>query len=644
MKCAAIIALGLLGSGCGRSGAHPADAGDDGPVDAPPAFGDPIAGLRAMPGNCSSDGWCWRFPTPNGNDYTHVFGTGADNIWLTGWATVLQWNGATWVQHHPPVVDGESEGEMAFTVTGTSPTNVFLIYETSLEHWDGSSWTILETLSLGGQPGYRNMWADPRGDVWVTYSTGMIKRWHDGVATSYDCACAPGAIWGTSATDIYITTLPAGVLRFDGTTFTQIYAGPEILSGFQGVPNDVWMSGGQSIQHWDGSTLSAVAIPDLASNAALTTMGYAQRNDVWWWASHAGQFVHWDGIAMTSTAVTMADGNAISCGALVDHTYWLAGAYGEVATMDTPFHVQRIIDGTFLWNDFNGIWGSADDDMYFAVGGELRHWDGTTLTTIPLETGTETMLVGLAGIRTQGVDELFVTAYKLAPGPITTWSIFHFDGTTWTKTVVGSGPAGTPIDAPWKIFILGPGEAMAVGLNGYAGYFASGTWQQITTNTTQELTGVFGPDPDHVWVSGLAGTVLRWDRANPTVLTQAPDVVTTADLGPISGSPGDTWIASAATGTMWHNAGSGWTEIADTYLGNGVHLGAVSSGDYNGGLIFSDAMHGWVASEVQNHTFRWNGSTWTYNDLGATRGMPRIIQPAGSKLWAGGNSGVIFHP
>lgn len=48
-----------------------------------------------------------------------------------------------------------------------------------------------------------------------------------------------------------------------------------------------------------------------------------------------------------------------------------------------------------------------------------------------------------------------------------------------------------------------------------------------------DLAGVWGPDPEHVWITGSAGTLLSWSSSNPGVAAPDPTLTTTADLGAI---------------------------------------------------------------------------------------------------------------
>src|SRR5262249_11191899 len=151
------------------------DAGTS--IDAGPP--DPFTALRALPGQCSVDRWCWKWPTPHGNDYIRVFSTAPDDIWLTArQGTVMQWDGSRWIFHHPPALTGQPPLEFPMAIGGNGASDMWLVYGTALEHFDGQAWTVRDQLPTGGNPNYNNIWASPEGDVWVTISNGSVKRWH----------------------------------------------------------------------------------------------------------------------------------------------------------------------------------------------------------------------------------------------------------------------------------------------------------------------------------------------------------------------------------------------------------------------------------------------------------------------------------
>lgn len=583
-------------------GSAPGDAPsvDAGPVDAP--FGDPLAALAALPGMCSLDDWCWRWPTPHGNDYVRVFSTGSDNIWLTAWGTVMQWNGHAWTYHHPPVLPEQSRAQFPMSIGGSSPTNMWLVYGTTVQQWDGATWTIRDSLPLNGNPNYNNVWVAPdTGDAFVTISNGQLKRWHDGkIEIDSPCGCFLGAIWGTSSTDVFITTLGAGIIHYDGKTFTQADVGPSIMGAYSGVLNDVWVGGSGHMAHWDGDRWSPVAMPpEIATlNMWVSTAGWLASDDVWWYVSAGANkgFLHWDGTSLGYTAQARAvddDDPQFNSVAILDDRWWLVGTSGAVYTRTGPTKISPIVHpGTGL----QYLWGAADNDMYVYAHGQLRHWDGTALTA---------MAIPSVGTVAEGINPLFNLVAEQG---------------------AGFGP----------IFSMHPGEALLVGVGPAASeafHYLNGQWTAVTTPTTSQLTGVWGPDPDHLWITGLNGTILRWDRAMPNVLTPEPGITTAEALGPIHGAEGITWIASAGTSTMWRNAGSGWTEIP-----------APSPSTWWGGLFVTSPTDIVTSATCCTDTRRWNGTEWLREDNASTYGMYRLFRPPGGSMFAGSFlNGMVSH-
>ncbi|HVK78102.1 MAG TPA: hypothetical protein VM734_32565, partial [Kofleriaceae bacterium] len=584
------------------------DAPDDpGPDAAPP--GDPFAALRALPGMCSADGWCWRTPTPHGNDYVRVFSTARDDIWLTAWGSVMQWDGHAWTFHRPPVLPGQRPDQFPMSIGGSSPTNTWLIYGTTLQQWDGATWTIRDQLPLTGNPNFNNVWVAPDGAAWVTQSNGVVKRWVNGTAETHTpCSgCFLGAIWGTGADDIFITTLPAGILHFDGTQFTSVYTGPKILGGYSGIRGDVWVSGGfGDLMHWDGTTMTEVTPPAAIAGRWIEAAGYIATNDVWWWVHDRPGFLHWDGAALTYTAVDAAQDGGLppfNSVAIIDRRWWFVGDAGAIYTRTgaDELAVTSII-ASQRSNPVRAMWGNGPDNMYFGVGGEVRRWNGTATTTLPIDAANPSPPIyaaigAITGLHSGGVDELFVSNEEQVSAQVWTSNVFHFDGTTWTKTQTDLGPRNQ-VRGFGTIVTFGPGEAFAVGSRGLAAHYHDGAWHPVETGTTEHLIGAWGPDPDNLWILGTNHTVLKWNRATPAVVTPDP-IPTTRPLGPMHGAGGVAWIASAETGTVWRNAGAGWTELP-----------AVTVGNTSGGLFAVGADDVVLSSSGQSSTWRWDGSAF----------------------------------
>jgi hypothetical protein len=89
----------------------------------------------AAPGFCSSDGWCWRNPLPQGNWLNGVWGSGAGDVWTVGrFGTILHWDGSAWTS----IPSGTPA--TLYGVWGSGAGDVWAVgYGGIILHWDGSA-------------------------------------------------------------------------------------------------------------------------------------------------------------------------------------------------------------------------------------------------------------------------------------------------------------------------------------------------------------------------------------------------------------------------------------------------------------------------------------------------------------------------
>ena len=641
VRLAAVAALGLAAGACGSPPGAPADAAssDASPpplIDAaiPDAEGprnDPFAALLQLPAACSTDQWCWRRPQPTGNDYAHVYSTSHDNIWLIGQhGTVLQWNGVSWRPHTPPQPPGQTTAQLAYSISGRGPNDMWLLIGATIQHWNGTEWKIRDSLPPNGIIAFNNIWAAPNGDVWVTMNTGQVNRSIGGgpfQRLSTGCGCYLGNIWGFASNDFWITTLPGNILHYDGQSFTQTYTGTSPVGSLSGTgPDDVWVTGAEgAMLHWNGATWTRVAVPH--SDGYIEAAATLASDDMWWWAmtnsSARSALLHWNGTHVESISIdTSALGGFLFDGALIDGRWWLVGARGAVYTLDPEQHtLSAVVDPEAM--ALKDMWGSADDNMYYAAANSIRHWNGTAITRISVAANA------ISGVRTNGVDELFATGFEVTPDNARYVALaWHHDGTSWTKTPLDQAPLAEHRYFT-RVLALAPGEALAVGYGGLAYRFANGTWTPVASGVTADLLAMYAPDPDHVWIAGARGTLLRWDRADPGVMTPDPSLSTDLDLTSIHGAGGTTWIATAVS-SVFRNAGQGWTQMP--------------AGIAGGTIYALDATTVVLSAPGQGLLARWNGTAWAIEDNAAGMPTPVLFRPPGGPLIAGGLSSLVQHP
>lgn len=597
---------------------------------------DAVAALAAMPAACSVDQWCWRDPTPAGNDIAHIYATGIDNIWLIGAAgTLMQWDGAAWHRHAPAQQAGLGASQYAFSITGNASNDMWLIMGAAIHHWDGKAWTIEDTLVANGIQNFDTIWEAPNGDVWVTMNNGQVDRRLHGAGKferiDTGCNCFLGNIWGLAANDFWITALPATIYHSDGKTFQPAYHPTSVVGSLTGVAtDDVWVSGQDGLMaHWDGKAWTPMPT-GLPEGGFIGRLAARATDDVWWWAeggsSASSSFIHWDGKQLAVTPVDTTDvGVFLFDGAFLDGRWWLVGGAGAVYTKASDTTVKPIIAPNLMATQ--DIWGPSDNDLYFATAGEIRHWDGQSMQIIEPMTGA----YSVSGVHSDAGNELFAIGFELTDDRLSYIAdAFHFDvqGKAWAKTQLDQ----TLISAHrlfTKVAALTTGEAIAVGEGGMAYRYAGGAWTPIATGTANDLVAVYAPDADHAWITGKHGTLLTWSRDQPDVATPDPTLSTPDDLGAISGAGGVTWITAGASDVLRSTA-TGWERI---------HAGV--SG---GGLFATGPDQVVVSAAGQSALARWNGTAFVREDSGTQLATPVLYAPPGGHMLAAGLNTLVVHP
>ncbi len=611
------------------------------------SFADPFAALQNLPPVCSPAGWCWLAPTPSGTFYSRVVSSAPSNIWLVGggppsYAAILQWNGFTWTAHKPPVPTCAPSSNCFYpdylfpmAISTIAPDDTWMVYSNVVEHWDGTQWSIVDIDNSSGIT-LDGVWVDPTGDAWVTASDGTIKRWHNGAATLYNVGTFAGSIWGTAPDDVFVTSIGA-LWHYDGTTWQSIYSGGKTAGSYVGARRDVWISGGDgAIFHWDGTAITPFTVAALAAHASVQGADYAAPNDVSWLATGGSaapaMYIHWDGHTLTPTAVvppttSLGDPLCAELGSVrvIGGQWWIVCDYGGVSTMTAPGTMAPVISP---WIGTGQIWGTSKNNLYLASGGDLRHWDGTTWTHTSMPIG---QIRGLAGAATGGADELFGSHFNFSSGMYTTY-LDHFDGASWTATPLTTFTFGQPLLFISTVYPLGPGEAVIVGGGGSAFHYQGGTLTPIAAGTTVDLAGVWGPDADHLIISGAGGTLLDWSRSNPNVFTPDPGFPTTTDdLGAIASAGGTTWIVPANQTYVWMKpAASTWQTIATQV--SPISIAAINDHD----VVVAASSSGLVS--------RWNGMKFTVENYPSWQQLNSLFALPDGTTYLTGTSGVVVHP
>jgi hypothetical protein len=237
--------------------------------------------------------------------------------------------------------------------------------QTLVEHWDGSSWTLIPSPNVGSGSNFlAGVAAIATNDVWAVgggSSGSLVEHWN---GSTWSIVASPFAGWfnaiaAVTPSDIWAVGGAADeplVVHWNGTAWTQVLGpggGANFLSGVAVLSaTDVWAVGWAHedvhlatsdtlVAHWNGTAWTPVPSPNPRS-ALNTLRGIAAvtPNDVW------------------------AVGISAPEGALVEH--WDGGAWSIVANPEADTINSTLFDLT----------ASSATDMW-AVGSAVQHWDGS---------------------------------------------------------------------------------------------------------------------------------------------------------------------------------------------------------------------------------------------------------------------------
>lgn len=267
----------------------------------------------------------------------------ATDIWAVGnyrnspgiYQTLIEhWNGSNWRVVSSPNVDVRSSLIAMAAVSAndiwavgsySKSANGVLQDQTFTEHWNGSSWRVVSSPNTGGTSDdyLTGVTAISASDVWAvgySYNKGIFltltEHWN-------------GSNWR-------IVSSPS-----IGTLFSQL-EGVVAISA-----SDVWAVGyyGKDInkatidqtliEHWDGTTWNIVSSPNIGTNDnILYSVAFDSANDVWavgTYANNTGSFQtlteHWNG-SNWSVVPSPHSGVLFSIAIVSANDIWAVGDYG----------------------------------------------------------------------------------------------------------------------------------------------------------------------------------------------------------------------------------------------------------------------------------------------------------------------------
>lgn len=420
----------------------------------------------------------------------HVTCSSASDCWMVGYSgghtLVEHWNGSAWAIVAAPNAD-PTQFNALYGVACVTGSNCWAagqyndyqknVSQTLMEHWNGSSWTIVPS-------------ANPNST-----HTNPEPNQLQGTACASDTDC-----WAVGyVRDAGYSTL---IEHWDGNDWT-IVNSPNTtswLNQLNGVTcnsfSDCWAvgySGGVPsqtlIEHWDGTTWSIVASPNAtAPTNILYNVACATASECWavGFSGSSGSFnaliEQWDGKAWkiaAAPAIPTANTsslNGVACASATE--CWAVGSFQDIATgehrvlieeWNGTSWVKAVSPDPGTGDYLTGVSCSSPSDCwaagYYYGGGTVNqmlfeHWNGAAWSFVP-GPDTSGLDVYLSGVTCTPAFQCWAVGYQGVPFSTRRSLIASWDGGSWTITSSQNAGAeenllfGAACSSDWQCWAVG---------------------------------------------------------------------------------------------------------------------------------------------------------------------------------------------
>lgn len=494
------------------------------------------AGSRTL---MSFDGSRWRTQDEFGYLFYGVWGHPSRAAWAVGrQGVIMRFDGASWQMHTLPTTDFNDN---LYDVWGSSPGDVWAVGAGGrILHWDGASWTAVASPTTAT---LYALWALGPNQVYAG-GDNVVLRWDGAQWTATSLAqigISIQAIFGHSASDIYVGGVSGRFVHFDGTTWTRIDTpiGSDVTGIWGSAPGTVYVSAANgSIRRYTGGGYTGFTTVSPVSGRILRAM-HGLAGEGMLAVGGAGAMMRSpDGERWTGMPTSLTQ----------THELWAGG--GAVWALGANSFLRRAPDAE-IWTAFSGggssiirgVWG-ADSANVWAVGdgGAIRRFDGASWTS---------QATPHPGVRLRGVwGTSAADVWAVADSGI----VIRYDGTSWSH-VVRFAQRGT-LRGVWA---SAPDNVYAV--DSAAVYHWDGSlWRRFTVPTGGRLETVWGTGPNDVWIGAGGGGIVRFDGTSWSQVV-ASSGSTFPYVDQFSGTPNNVY-AIRGDGVLLHWDGAAWRQAA----------------------------------------------------------------------------------
>ena len=228
-----------------------------------------------------------------------IWGASASDIWIggtNGSTSLHHWNGSSWSPY-----PGAFTTEDVLALWGSSSTDVYAVGGTKIQRWDGLSWT---DVTSGSTNSLLSVWGSSSTDVYaggfagtLVHSTGGAFSAVSGTGIGNEYVTA---IWGTGPGNIYVGA--NSVYHYNGTSWTTVSTGiSDVYAIWGSSATDIWMgSATGEMVHYNGTSWSS---PVTIGNGPVSAIWGTSSTDVYM-VNRVGEIWHFNGTSWVAYKLT----------------------------------------------------------------------------------------------------------------------------------------------------------------------------------------------------------------------------------------------------------------------------------------------------------------------------------------------------
>jgi hypothetical protein len=280
--------------------------------------------------------------------------------------------------------------------------------------------------------------------------------------------------------------------------------------------------------------------------------------------------------------------------------------------------------GSSAQYEYNSIWGTSANNMWVGdEGGWIRHWNGSSWTTLHSALGPEYELVGYWAFDMDNV--WFVGNIEDEDTDTFTSTIMKWDGNDYSTIL------NDTTDWFMDIWAIDEDNVWVVGGEDDTDIMTVARWDGDSWSTenltASALYGIWGTDANHIWVVG--STIYFYNGTNWTQQVSPASYTLTRVWGTANN---DVWAIGGdedgGGGEILHWDGTEWS-VFETLASCPVGIWGSAADDvyvvgYDGLLM------------------NWDGSDWSYLDSGTSKDLTEVWGTNSVNVWVVG-TGITLH-